>query len=166
MPFQPGNKLGVGNTYGRANKGKPSKVKGRTHPPDCPHCAAVRRRPERSEHGERPDCECHGRPMRWQVAPRLRNGGTWKCAVSAAESDRKRRLAKFGLDSASYEQLLSQQRGLCGICESPPGGRWNRLAVDHDHATGNVRGLLCMTCNTMLGRLERRWDATMEYLGR
>lgn len=42
------------------------------------------------------------------------------------------------------------QRGVCAICERPPRG-YKNLAVDHDHATGAVRGLLCQTCNAALG---------------
>jgi len=55
----------------------------------------------------------------------------------------------FGITSVEYNRLLSKQNGLCAICGHPDlfdkGGK--RLAVDHDHATGTVRGLLCAKCN-------------------
>lgn len=111
-----------------------------------------------------PKCDCHGEPMRWNKQPSLRLGGTWKCVVRLKAYERKGRLKKYGLSEEDYERLLAEQGGVCAICEEPPSGRWKRLAVDHDHETGEVRGLLCITCNTLLGRLEARWDATMDYL--
>jgi hypothetical protein len=52
--------------------------------------------------------------------------------------------------------MLQEQGGVCAICKQPPTGKWKgkystRLAVDHDHATGAVRGLLCGRCNGGLG---------------
>jgi hypothetical protein len=55
----------------------------------------------------------------------------------------------YGLDQDRYDQLLAGQNGSCWICHNPPDGR--PLGVDHDHKTGEVRGLLCITCNTGLG---------------
>jgi hypothetical protein len=104
--------------------------------------------------------------MRWNKCKRLIAGGHWRCTHGIKASERRVRLRRFGLDEQAYDRMLREQGGVCAICAEPPGGRWNRLAVDHDHATGRVRGLLCTTCNTMLGRLERRYVATMEYLGR
>lgn len=45
-----------------------------------------------------------------------------------------------------YEAILAEQDGGCGICGRPPKSG-KSLAVDHDHATGFVRGLLCFMCN-------------------
>ncbi|MFE2712220.1 endonuclease domain-containing protein [Streptomyces mirabilis] len=59
--------------------------------------------------------------------------------------------------------MLAKQAGLCAICRTVPelqrantrtGRRWTPFHVDHDHATGAVRGLLCTPCNTTLGRIE------------
>lgn len=77
---------------------------------------------------------------------------------------RKNRLAKVGLTEVEYKMLFQAQNGVCAICKSKPDTRWKMLAVDHNHDTGKVRGLLCMVCNTMLGRLEIRWNAVMRYL--
>ncbi len=60
-------------------------------------------------------------------------------------------LRKHGLTIADYERMLTAQDGRCAVCrsENPRGaGRWH---IDHDHATGQVRGLLCSNCNLALG---------------
>jgi hypothetical protein len=59
---------------------------------------------------------------------------------------------KFNKSQAWYEQTLKAQGGVCQICKRPPeeNGRKN-FPVDHDHATGKVRGILCQSCNHMLG---------------
>ena len=64
----------------------------------------------------------------------------------------------FGVDD--YESLLEAQGGVCAICGRPErrmsrvGGVVRRLAVDHDHVTGQVRGLLCHDCNIGIGMFE------------
>lgn len=64
--------------------------------------------------------------------------------------DRRHNLrVKFNLDVEDYEALLRHQKGVCAICLRPPLKR--RLAVDHSHDTGLVRGLLCSDCNIGLG---------------
>lgn len=61
-----------------------------------------------------------------------------------------------------YEQMLTDQGGVCKICKRPPLNR--QLAVDHDHDTGAVRGLLCTRCNTALGWFETRAMEVADYL--
>lgn len=56
----------------------------------------------------------------------------------------------FGLAEGQYALLLAHQVGRCAICRRATGAA-KRLAVDHDHATGLVRGLLCGPCNQLLG---------------
>ncbi len=53
---------------------------------------------------------------------------------------------RYGLSDADYDALLARQRGVCANCK-----RNRRLGVDHCHATGKVRGLLCGNCNRGLG---------------
>jgi len=48
-----------------------------------------------------------------------------------------------------------KQRGRCGICgKKLRSKRYKAFAVDHDHKTGRIRGLLCAKCNTALGLLD------------
>lgn len=75
-----------------------------------------------------------------------------KCRSAAAHE--KMIAATYGLTADAYQMLLDYQGGLCAICRRP--SKVRRLAVDHDHATGLVRGLLCRTCNyDLLGRIAR-----------
>ena len=59
-----------------------------------------------------------------------------------------------GIDVAVAEAKLRAHNGRCDCCGStvPGGGGWQ---VDHDHSTGEIRGILCMLCNHALGRIER-----------
>lgn len=64
----------------------------------------------------------------------------------------------FGITLADYESMLVLQGGVCGICgttnptgEGGSGKHLSHFAVDHCHATGRVRGLLCNSCNRGLG---------------
>ena len=57
---------------------------------------------------------------------------------------------RFGITLGEYGDKLERQGGACAICGRRAGKR--ALAVDHDHATGNVRGILCHYCNTALGK--------------
>lgn len=65
-------------------------------------------------------------------------------------SSRRAKLRGYGLDEEGYALILDRQEGVCAICrEACATGR--KLAVDHDHASGQVRGLLCSKCNKGLG---------------
>jgi len=77
-----------------------------------------------------------------------------------------RRLYDIGLED--YERLYRFQNGRCAICQdrTPPGVR---LVVDHDHTSGDVRGLLCNRCNLVLGQMEdnKGWlERSRLYLSR
>ena len=71
-----------------------------------------------------------------------------------SDAERKRR---FGITAARYAAMLAEQNGLCAICGKVEGetrnGKVKALAVDHDHESGRIRGLLCVACNTGLGKL-------------
>lgn len=58
---------------------------------------------------------------------------------------------KYGITFDEFEALLKKQGGVCQICHNEcASGR--RLAVDHNHSTGKVRGLLCALCNMAIGK--------------
>lgn len=65
---------------------------------------------------------------------------------------------RFGLTLEFREKMLQDQGGVCAICGKPEtekhqNGTLKNLAIDHDHKTGRVRGLLCAHCNHMLGEV-------------
>jgi len=77
---------------------------------------------------------------------------------------------KYKLTKQMYLELMQSQNGLCAICKQPPNRNW--LAVDHDHkccpgtkTCGNcIRGLLCSSCNSFLGRVNDNLESAIEYL--
>lgn len=76
---------------------------------------------------------------------------------------------KYGLTVENYTILLKEQDGKCAICDSKDAGRQGvkNLAVDHNHSTGKVRGLLCSRCNLGIGHLDddpNRLEAAAAYL--
>lgn len=88
----------------------------------------------------------------------------------ARKAKRVRELERlYGLSVEDYEHMNKVQGGACRICRQPERrvntfGERRPLAVDHDHATGAIRGLLCADCNKALGlfgdkpsRLWRAW---------
>ena len=64
---------------------------------------------------------------------------------------RERRWAELGVTPEAYEAMLQVQNGHCAICPCTPEENGKMLAVDHDHVSGRVRGLLCRRCNLGLG---------------
>ena len=74
------------------------------------------------------------------------------------EQRRKTIKHKYGITLKDYDQMLETQNGACAICHRfetrcHQNGSVKRLAIDHNHKTGKVRGLLCEKCNHALGLL-------------
>ena len=63
----------------------------------------------------------------------------------------------YRLTEAEYNAILRHQGGVCAGCGEPPRGRC--LAVDHEHKTGRIRGLLCWHCNRAIGIARDMADA-------
>lgn len=92
---------------------------------------------------------------------------------------RKRLFTMRGVTAEWYDDKLAEQGGVCAICKQPEsklssGGGLKMLAIDHDHATGRARGLVCQQCNIGIGALrdsptllrkaalylvERKWES-------
>lgn len=69
---------------------------------------------------------------------------------------------RYGITIEDYDRMLKEQGGRCKICQTPGvksiilgdrHNRYHRLYIDHDHETGEIRGLLCYHCNIVLGHL-------------
>ena len=76
---------------------------------------------------------------------------------------RKHNLARYGLTAEQWQQMFDDQQGRCAICGDEP----EKLVVDHCHAEGHVRSLLCGSCNKGLGYFRDdplRLAAAIRYL--
>lgn len=77
--------------------------------------------------------------------------------LNPEQRSRRWREWRYGLTGDDFEALVEVQEGVCGICQTePPEGKG--LVVDHNHDTGEVRGLLCAVCNSGIGMLKDNAD--------
>ena len=65
--------------------------------------------------------------------------------------DNYRLLRQYGITLDQYKEMEIEQKGLCAICDTKP----KKLCIDHDHATGRVRKLLCHKCNLAVAWIEQ-----------
>ena len=144
----------------------------------CRECAKLRAQQYRQAHLE--ELRAYGRTMRERNGERYRTNARQRYRQRGGRSDEQRAYQRewskahrdrqaeynlrrvFGIGLSDYEQMLSGQGGGCAVCGAKPDGR--RLHVDHDHATGKIRGLLCHVCNTRLEWVEAHVEAIMSYL--
>lgn len=125
--------------------------KGRRYP--APYCKPCTRDYQRQRHHER-----------------LAEG--WTPPKRSTEDNTRtswlRRLRVLGITEDDYLRLMEIQGGCCAICRTDePWSRSSTWAVDHDHDTGAVRGLLCSRCNRGLGHFKddiTRLRAAIAYL--
>lgn len=122
-----------------------------TQPMEVQEAAAQHRLAQAAEHRARvPASE-------WPAGTRWCSGCQWfvplhyargsRCRACGSRASHRAAIEKKYTwpDGMTFERLLAVQGGRCAICRCTP--RTRRLAVDHDHDTGMVRGLLCKRCN-------------------
>lgn len=105
---------------------------------------------------------------------RLKHPDRVKISVEKIYKKRGRSKAlkdRYNLTEQEYNQILLEQEGHCALCPATTylTGRKERLAVDHDHVSKKVRGILCHACNLMLGYakdLPERLEEGASYLRR
>lgn len=76
-------------------------------------------------------------------------------------------LINYGISLDDYNELFNLQDGKCKICEMHQSKLKRNLHVDHNHETGEVRGLLCQPCNHAIGLLKENpkiIKAALEYV--
>lgn len=76
---------------------------------------------------------------------------------------------KYGITSEDYNLLFENQKGRCAICGTHQKDLSKRLFVDHDHKTGEIRGLLCIKCNNGIGLFSNNpkiTDRATKYLSK
>ena len=84
--------------------------------------------------------------------------------LSSANTKLKRR---FGITLEEYNKMYADQHGKCLICDATESALNHRLAIDHCHTTGKIRGLLCKSCNVALGGFKENIEnlkRAIEYL--
>lgn len=76
------------------------------------------------------------------------------CKRCHKEATHQSRLRKLGMTPEDEARLLDAQAGCCAVCKRDGKLFGRAFHMDHDHATGRARGLLCGRCNQVLGRCE------------
>jgi hypothetical protein len=116
------------------------------------------------------DCDKESMRLRYAARADVREYSKRKSTEWAKANPEKQRAhnrraqmkLKYGITEPQYFAMLEQQGGKCALCGSTEAGRnnphkkwkaghWN---IDHCHATGHVRGLLCHKCNVRVGAYE------------
>jgi hypothetical protein len=116
---------------------------------DCRHEFWAEQRRFRSKTQRR--CECGAEPVNKTGIPNCAECRTRK----KQQRVREHTLRVYGINGREYDRLLDLQGGRCAICRTRKPGRGKPIfAVDHDHVTGQVRGLLCYKCNTAVAYLQ------------
>ena len=136
----------------------------------CPSCKLTKLLSEFWKHKGRKDgvqsiCKvCHLKLNKHKDKEKARVARV-KCQNSSRVKLRKRDYDLkhyYNITLAEYDQMFEDQKGVCAICGNPENNR--RLAVDHDHKTGKVRGLLCTRCNVKLDWSIRFGSMITDYL--
>jgi hypothetical protein len=99
---------------------------------------------------------------------RDRYAKTEKGIRAKSRKERNTLLKKYGLTASQFDQLSKAQNGVCAICKEK-NSLHGKLYVDHEHLTGEVRGLLCVRCNTGIGMFldnTERLQSAIKYLTR
>lgn len=72
------------------------------------------------------------------------------------------KLKRYGMSQEQYQSMHDAQGGLCAICGGPD---TRRLSIDHDHESGDLRGLLCRKCNLGIGCFEDNPEKLQRAIG-
>jgi len=76
---------------------------------------------------------------------------------------------RYNISQRQIDSMLESQNHVCAICKNPQIVRPGRLAIDHCHVTGKIRGMLCSNCNQGLGKFKDDMsllEAAIDYLSK
>lgn len=133
----------------------------------CPSCGIVKQLVDYHTHKSgklagKPVGRCKLCATDYVRQRRLQNPGVHSERASWKNLERN-----LGVTKSDYFRMFEFQGGVCAICKNPPAGKNRRLSVDHCHATGQVRALLCSGCNAGIGFFAEditRLQSAIEYL--
>jgi hypothetical protein len=140
------------------------------------HTAANQRYRDKLIKAEKPSlelikaCTICGESKRLSEFWRTSSSKSGRMAHCASCTQRKKRLKLFGITQDQFSQMWSSQNGKCGIClcqMNETGAP--HCVIDHDHKTGDIRGLLCSHCNLAIGHFKddpERALRAADYLGK
>lgn len=101
-----------------------------------------------------------------KATTRAQNRARYHAAPEKARDQFLRR--RYGISQTDFDRMFFAQDGRCAVCDLADfPGPGNKPHVDHDHATGKVRGLVCVRCNVLLGMAQdqpERFHAAIRYL--
>ena len=111
--------------------------------------------------------DCHSKSIKkYRSRPETKRMNRERAAKKYKYRQRERWLMnKYGISVIDYCIILANQKGTCAACGITVDDYGRRFAVDHDHDTGDVRGLLCAGCNLRLGFIESKEVDFSSYLG-
>ncbi len=113
----------------------------------CSKCREVKLRSQFHRDKKRRD----GLTPQCSACVKANNEALWPLRRDKVRRQEKlRRARRLGLSPEEYDALVDRHNGRCGICQGAPNGIGG-LHIDHDHASGKVRGLLCHSCNVSIG---------------
>ena len=113
---------------------------------ECTKCGAIK---ELTEFG---NYTYKGQPRKRAACKSCKNAQQIKRYSEAPEVHREYLYKKkYGISIQEYDELLDAQGGCCKICGTDTPNGQGRFVIDHNHVSGEIRGLLCSTCNTGLG---------------
>lgn len=136
--------------------------------PDHIHEGIIKYDPSTIEHVSE-DCHCTGKKCcdckevlcirRFGSNRFMRDGLQVRCLKCNNKTAKRMR---YGISRTEHQTLIDQSSGKCDIC----GIVTDDLDIDHNHTTGQVRGMLCTRCNTRLGGMDdKEWmSKALEYL--
>ncbi len=139
----------------------------------CKVCSCAKTKKYRAEHKEQVkqyDREYKRSPRGREVS---RRGDEKRRHTPARKTVLRRAIRKstlkrkYGLTPEDYNKMFEAQEGCCAICNVYQSESEIRMAIDHDHKTGRIRGLVCRDCNLFLGHLEKKCGLllrALEYL--
>lgn len=135
----------------------PKKIKGKPGYFDsyCKACVAKKAREYTDQHPEKAYWNCVN--YRKNNPERVRaNSRRWESINKNKRWDGKLKRT-YGITLDQYNQISEQQNNVCAICKDSDEDRkhlkFKRLCIDHNHSTGEIRGLLCSECNKAIGLL-------------